>query len=159
MDLDITIIDKLQGLLSNIISLKKKVSLFVVIRREDADTWDLVFGGDKIDTKINLDLITANMNRIFEKNEIVLFSRLTLLNSDHPFLDSINKTFTKGGGLMKIENTRIDNIFVKDAHLIYNESIESIKRRDEDELKEKDVVKAEDAIASTTTLENENIRE
>lgn len=156
MELDITIIDKLKGLLSKIISLRKKISLFAVIQQEDANTWDLVIGGDKLDTKENLDLIAANVNKIFEKNEIVLFSRLILLNSDHSFLNSINRAFVVKGGSVKIENTRIGNVLIKNAYLFYSKSIDYAGQKGKQEIIGENV-KVKDATSSTTTQKDIDI--
>ncbi len=156
MELDITIIDKLKGLLSKIISLGKRISLFVVIQREDANTWDLMIGGDKLDTKENLDLITANINKIFEKNEIVLFSRLILLDSDHSFLNSINRAFAIEGGSVRIENTRIGNVFIKNSYLFYSKSLAYTGQKAKQEIIEENV-KVKDTSTSSTAQKDIDI--
>ncbi|XOA43037.1 MAG: hypothetical protein ACKKMO_01015 [Candidatus Nealsonbacteria bacterium] len=156
MELDVTIIDKLKGLLSKIISLGKKISLFVVVQQEDSNTWDLVIGGNKLDTKGNLDLITANIKKIFEKNEIVLFSRLILLNSDHSFLNSINRAFAIENGSLKIENTRIDNVLIKNAYLFYSKSIDYTGPERKQEVIEENV-KVKDTTTSSTAQKNIDI--
>lgn len=150
MELDITIIEKLKGLLSEIISLKKRISLFAVIQREDADTWDLVVGGDNLRTKENLDLIIKISKKIFEQNEIVRFPRLILLNSNHPLLKSINRAFAVEGGAVKIENTRIDNIFLRNAYLFYSKNLGYPIEKRESEVEEKNVRIKDTATGSTT---------
>ena len=150
MELDITIIEKLKGLLSKITLLKKRISLFAIIQREDADTWDLVVGGENLRTKENLDLIIKITKKIFEKDEIIRFPRLILLNSNHPLLNSINRAFAVEGGAVKIENTRIDNIFLKNAYLFYSKNLGYPTKKEKYEIEEKNV-KLKDTTTSSTT--------
>jgi len=155
MDLEITIIEKLRGLLSTILSLKKEISLFAVIKRKDTDTWDLVIGGNDLRTKENLRLIIRIMRKQFDKNEILKFPRLILLNSNHPFLDSINKAFSMEGGLAEIIDTKIYNVFIKNAYLLYSKSIKSYKKKDKYEIGEKKSFSASTRTSSSqTTSEN-----
>jgi len=150
MELDITIIEKLKRLLSEIISLKRKISLFAVIQREDADTWDLVVGGDNLRTKENLDLIIKISKKIFEQNEIIGFPRLILLNSNHPLLSSINRAFAVEGEAVKIANIRIDNIFIRNAYLFYSKNLGYPTEKEEYEIEEKNV-KIKDTATGLTT--------
>jgi len=150
MELDITIIEKLKGLLSEITLLKKRISLFAVIQREGADTWDLVVGGDNLRTKENLDLIIKITKKIFEQDEIIRFPRLILLNSNHSLLNSINRAFSVEGGAVKIENIRIDNIFLKNAYLFYSKNLGYPTEKEKYEVEEKNV-KVKDAANSSTT--------
>jgi len=121
MELSTIIITKLKELFGIILS-EQRISLFIVIQRGDANMWDIVIGGDCLRTKKNIDSILKIINRIFKKNEIILFSRLILLNLDNSFLNSINQTFSAEGGSIKIENTRINKILIKNAYLFYSKS-------------------------------------
>ncbi|NQU99611.1 MAG: hypothetical protein HQ538_02635 [Parcubacteria group bacterium] len=150
MELDITIIEKLKELLSKITLLKKRISLFAVIQREGVDTWDLVVGGDDLRTKENLDLIIKITKKIFEQDEIIRFPRLILLNSNHPLLDSINRAFAVEDGAVKIENTKIDNIFLKNAYLLYSKNLGYPTKKEKYEVEEENV-KIKDTASSSTT--------
>lgn len=123
MGLDITIIEKLKALLSKVRGLGHEVSLFTVMQREDSDSWDLVFAGDNLRTKENLDTIVKLIKDIFEENEVPKFPRLILLNSDNIFAKSINKAFAMEGGSIRIKNSQVDDILIKDAYLLYSKNI------------------------------------
>jgi len=152
MELEITIKEKLEKLLSEIRALRKRVSLFVVLQREDRDTWDLIIGGENLRTKENLDLIIKIIKKLFKKDEIVKLPRLILLNSSHPLLNSINRAFAVGGGVVKIENTRIDNVFIKNAYLfpVYSKSIDYTAQKEKHEVEEESV-EIKDTKSSSTT--------
>ncbi|KPJ54959.1 hypothetical protein AMJ47_02740 [Parcubacteria bacterium DG_72] len=119
MEIDKEIIAKLKNILDKMRE-EKNISLFIVILREDSNVWDLVIGGRNLDTKENLEWGVKIINKELDKDEVVLFSRLLLLNSDNPFVENINKSFRMPEGTVRIQNSKINNIAIKDAYLFYS---------------------------------------
>ena len=64
------------------------------------------------------------------EEEILNFPRLVLLNSDNVFAKSINKAFATEGGDIRIKNSQINDIFIKDAYLLYSKHIVQPKKEE-----------------------------
>jgi len=150
MELDITIIEKLETVLVKIRKLSMAISLFAFVQREDTSTWDLVIGGKDIETKDNFDLIAKIIRETLNKNEIVEVPRLVLLNSNHPFLVGINRAFDVEGKPAKLENIGIDKFFIQTAYLFYSKNLGYPTKEKKYELEEKNV-KIKDTETSLTT--------
>lgn len=155
MELDITILEKLKGLLSRVLGIENRVSLFVVIQRENLDTWDLVFAGNNIRTKENLDAILRQVRTIFEGDELLKFPRLILLDSDNNFVKGINRAFAIDGGTIRIKNSQIDDVFIKDAYLLYSKKSVLESRKDQ-EIQPKEGVKIKSSVTSASGKVNIN---
>src|SRR3989344_3567990 len=104
------------------VSITKRLSLFVTIQREDSNLWDLVMGGENLDSQENLIEIIDIINRILDRNEIVIFSKLVLLNSTDSFVRNFNTAFRTTNGDLEIQNSKINNISIKHAYLFYSRS-------------------------------------
>lgn len=141
MNIDITIKEKLDSLLSKLRGLGKPISLFAVIQREDMETWDLLIGGENIRNKENLDLVARIIRQTFDESEIIKIPRLVLLDSDHPIIISINKAFSIEGGVTRIENIKINNFFIKNAYLLYSKSIHRTEKEEHYQEQKKQIVK------------------
>jgi hypothetical protein len=111
--------EKLKNILTEVLK-TKPLSLFVVIKREDANLWDLVMSGSNLDSQENLNEIIKIINKNLERNEVVLLSKLVLLNSSDPFVKNFNNAFSVDGGDMEILNAQINNVFIKQAFLFYS---------------------------------------
>jgi len=92
------------------VSITKRLSLFVTIQREDSNLWDLVMGGENLDSQENLIEIIDIINRILDRNEIVIFSKLVLLNSTDSFVRNFNTAFRTTNGDLEIQNSKINNM-------------------------------------------------
>ncbi|HSR89265.1 MAG TPA: hypothetical protein VLK22_02580 [Candidatus Udaeobacter sp.] len=114
------ILKKLRSILDEIL-IPKKITLFVVIKRDDSDLWDLVIGGEQLDNQVNLSELAELINKRLDRNEIILFSRLVLLNSTDLFVKNFNQVFSmETSGSMEIQNSQINNVFIKQAYLLYS---------------------------------------
>lgn len=111
---------KLKKILEKILE-TKKLSLFVAIKKEDDNLWDLVIGGENLDNQDNLQEIIKIINKELNKNEVILFARLVLLNSNDFFVKNFNLAFgAESGSDMEIYNSQINNIMIKQACLFYS---------------------------------------
>ena len=98
----------------------KDISTFVIIKRDDTSVWDIVIGGPNLDTQENLIQIANIFKKFLEPNELRDFSRIVLLNSTDNFITNVRRAFSVENGDVKIQNTQINNIFIKDAYLLYS---------------------------------------
>ena len=121
MEIDKEIIAKLKNILDKMRE-KKDISLFIVVLREDSRVWDLVVGGKNLDKRENLEWGIKIINKELNKDELVLFSQLLLLDSDNLFVKNINKAFRMPEGTVRIQNSKINNIAIKDAYLFYSKA-------------------------------------
>jgi len=121
MEIDKGIIAKLKNILDKMKE-EKNISLFIVVLRENSNVWDLVIGGKNLEKRENLEWGIKIINEEFSKDELVLFSRLLLFDADNLFVRSINKAFHMPEGTVRIQNSKINNIAIKDAHLFYSKA-------------------------------------
>jgi len=115
-------LEKLKIVRKEVLDKFGKLLLFVVIKRADANLWDLVFAGDKLDQSDNLKTIADIVRKELDKNEMVSISKLVLLNSNDPFAEDFNSTFSvgDGNGWMTIVNGQINNVHIKEAYLFFS---------------------------------------
>jgi len=99
-----------------------KISLFVVVKPENSDFWDLVIGGKDLDKNTeNLKVITKIVNKYVSQHEIVLFSRLALLDyDDNPFVKDFNTLFDTDFSMIDVQNCLIGKVYIKQAYLFYS---------------------------------------
>jgi hypothetical protein len=118
-------LEKLKNVRKEVLNKFEGLLLFVVIKRADANLWDFVFAGDKLDQSDNLKVIADIILKELDKNELVSVSRVVLLNSDDPFARNFNSTFSvgDGNGWMTIIDGQINNIRIKEAYLFFSRNL------------------------------------
>jgi len=123
MEINEIVINKLISLLSKVRDKKSDVCLFIVNKVIDINRWDLVFGGKALEGEENLKLILNLIKETFSKEEVILFSRLILFDSTKDFVKGINNAFNVESNYIKITDTTINNILIKEAYLFYSKSL------------------------------------
>jgi len=96
------------------------VSLMVALKPDDSNLWDLVLGGQELDNQDYLKKFIALLNKILVKEDLIQFSRMVLINSDASFTTNFTGAFQVEGSDVELKNTRIDNVFIKEAHIFYS---------------------------------------
>lgn len=119
------IIEKLKGLTKEFKIAWQGLSLFVLVRREDTDLWDIIIGGDKIDNQDNLEWSIGLVNKKLSKAEIVIFSRLILLDNANLFVTNLINTFgvAEPENVVQLRNVRIGDISLADSYLFYSKHL------------------------------------
>lgn len=115
-----TLIAKLKNLVSELEEKKGPISLFALVKREEAITWDILVSGDgiNISTKDDLNRIIKMLNEKFNKNEITVFSRLVLLNSSATIVKDLKKLSVKDErGYTRASNIKTGDILIKEAYV------------------------------------------
>lgn len=122
--MDSVILDKLKIVRSKILEKFEKLTLFVIIKRVDANLWDFVFAADKLDSPDNLKIIADIIRKELDKNEMINFSRIVLLDSTDSFAKNFNSTFTVGdeNGCVTVNGGQINNIRIKEAYLFFSKN-------------------------------------
>lgn len=117
--MDTIIIEKLKKVLEKILEENKDIIFFALIRKPDMSTWDLVISGKNLnETAEDVTPIVKLINKTFDKNEITIFSRLVILNSESLFIKNIIKSFHIGDrSVLRIVNSKINNILIEEAYL------------------------------------------
>lgn len=115
-------LEKLKKVREEVLKKFEELSLFVVIRRIDANLWDFVFAGEKMDQPTNLKPLVEMINKELNDNEIINISRLVLLNSDDLFAKNFNSTFNvdNKNGYLTIKDSQINNVGIKEAYLFFS---------------------------------------
>ena len=123
--METNILEKLKTVRAEVLKKFNTLSLFVVIRRVDANLWDFVFAGEKLDQPNNLKLIADIVNKELNANEIISISRLVLLNSEDQFAKNFNSAFSVGdnNGYLTINDGQINNIHIKEAFLFFSKRV------------------------------------
>ena len=121
---DSVILDKLKIVRSKILGKFERLTLFVVIKRVDANLWDFVFAADKLDSPDNLKIIADIIRKELDKNEMINFSRIVLLDSTDSFAKNFNSTFTvcDENGCVTVNGGQINNIRIKEAYLFFSKN-------------------------------------
>jgi len=113
------IINKLSDALNEIRN-TKNISTFIIIKRDDSELWDIVIGGPNLDNQENLVQVATILRKILSPNELRDFSRIVLLNSSDAFISNLKTAFSVEHGDMELQNSQINNIFIKQAYLLYS---------------------------------------
>lgn len=115
------VIKKFEEVLGKLLSENWAISFFAVIQQADTNRWDIVIGGDNIENAENTKAIAKIISNSLAREELVLFSRLVLLNSTNPFIKNITRSF-RVSGRIKIAGSTINNVFLKNAVILYSKA-------------------------------------
>ena len=79
---------------------------------------------DKEDPKGAIELIAENLRTYFNSDELILFTRITIVNSADNFVKAINSAFNVKGGVVDIINTNISGIQIERAFLLVSHRVD-----------------------------------
>jgi hypothetical protein len=119
MSMDREIINKLSEV-TNELRNEFSISIFLIIKREDNSLWDIVIGGEKLDTQENLIKIANYFQKKLPASQLKNFSRVVLLNSTEKFVDGIKRAFSVESGDVEIKDSQVNEVFINHAYLLYS---------------------------------------
>ena len=116
-----TILEKLVAKEREISEEKGAFCLFALFLREDApNRWDLVVSAPWItrDKVASLEYLASKTQEALDADELLLLSRIVVLNEDNPGLDALQRTVSIEHGTTEIEDSSFFGLEIKRAYLI-----------------------------------------
>lgn len=123
------IVDKLRAEEVRIAQEKGEFNLFALFLREDApNRWDLLVAADWIDRdKYNaIKYIASRLQGVLSKNEIVLLSKIVVIDEDNPELANLNAAFQVENGSLELRNSDLFGLHINHAYLITSKCREQV---------------------------------
>ena len=95
--------------------------LFALFLREDAaDKWDIIVSADwaRENKRATIHLITEKITSRFNKQEMLMFSRLIVLDKDDASLKALHNAVQVEHGLSEISDSHFFGLAIKHAYVI-----------------------------------------
>jgi hypothetical protein len=115
------IVEKFQKEEASITAEKGAFDLFALFLREDApNKWDLLVAADWIDRdKSNaIKYLAKRVQHILSKKELLLLSRIVIIEESNPALAAFNSAFQVEHGSAEIQNSNFFGLQINHAYLI-----------------------------------------
>lgn len=100
---------------------KGPFELFALFLREEApNRWDLVVSSDwaRQDEKAAIDLLASKIRTVFTDQEMVMLSRLVVLDKDETSLNAVHNAMQIEHGLAELSDREFFGLAIKRAYLI-----------------------------------------
>lgn len=113
--------EKLRSIARELSKSKGSFELFALFLREDAlGKWDLIVSSDwaRQDKKAAIDLIVGKIRSVFTDEEMLMLSRLIVLEKDDAALKAINSATNVENSLVEIADSNFFGLAIKHAYLI-----------------------------------------
>ncbi len=101
-------------------------SLFALFLREDAsDKWDLIIATPWIeaDRKEALAYITAEIQQLFNSEELASLSRVVLVNQSNPAVEAMNQAINCQHGQTEVRDSNFFGVQIKHAFIITSQRL------------------------------------
>jgi hypothetical protein len=122
--------EKLESLEKDIAHEKRDFSLFGLFLREDArDRWDLIVAAPWInaDSMEHLKYIADKLKTFLKDRELLLISRIVLLDLNDPIVQTINKNWgVQRGGSLELNNPQIFGLPFQYAYIIISQGSKTV---------------------------------
>ena len=115
------LLDKLKILESKLSKEKGNFNLFALFLREEAeDKWDLVVSASwlKSNNKISFDYLAKELKLSITNEQLLLISRIVVLDKGNPGLEAINSAFHVEHGLAEVRDSNFFGLQIKHAYII-----------------------------------------
>ncbi|MFK5971400.1 MAG: hypothetical protein QM487_14965 [Candidatus Marithrix sp.] len=113
-------VEKLREIEKEICKSKGSFELFALFLREDTTEWDLIISSDwaRLDKKATIKYIVEKIKKVFSDQEMLMLSRLIILDKDNAALEAIHGAMQVEHGLAEISNSAFFGLAIKHAYLI-----------------------------------------
>lgn len=118
----------MKELLDKLILIELKLSkekgdfkLFALFLREEAeDKWDIVVSASWLESnnKISFDYLARELKSSLTNQELLLVSRIVVLDEGNPGLEAINRAFHVEHGLADVRDSNFFGLQIKHAYII-----------------------------------------
>jgi len=115
------LLDKLILLESKLSKDKGKFNLFALFLREEAeDKWDIVVSAYWLESnnKKSFDYLSSELKSSLTNQELLLISRIVVLDEGNPGLEAINRAFHVEHGLADVRDSNFFGLQIKQAYII-----------------------------------------
>lgn len=105
---------------------KGEFSLFALFLREDAlDKWDLIVAAPWIDVsrKQALAYITAEIQQLFNSEELATLSRVVLVDQSNPAVEAMNQAINCQHGQTEVRDSNFFGLQIKHAYIITSQRL------------------------------------
>jgi hypothetical protein len=112
---------KLKSLELKLSNEKGHFNLFALFLREDAeDKWDVVVSASWLDSnnKESFDFMAGELKSNLTSKELLLISRIVILDKGSPGLEAINRGFRVEHGLAEVKDSNFFGLQIKHAYII-----------------------------------------
>lgn len=120
------VFEKLESLEKEIVQEKGELSLFgLFLREESGDRWDLIVAAPWIDADSmeHLKYIANKLKTYLKDSELILISRIVLLDLNDPIVQTINRTWgVQRGGSLALNNLQVFGLPFQYAYIIISKS-------------------------------------
>jgi hypothetical protein len=113
--------EKLKEVESELSAEKGAFSLFGLFLREDAPgKWDLLISADWAlnNKKEAMNLILSAIKKVLSDQELLMLSRLIIMNEDDPALSALQGAINVEHGMAEIQDSNFFGLKIKHAYLI-----------------------------------------
>lgn len=118
-------IEKLQNVEKSLSESKGQFELFALFLREDSpNKWDLLISADWAiaDKKASINIIIEEIRKVLSDKELLMLSRLIILDKNDAALRAIHKAMHVEHGLAEISDSNFLGLSIKHAFLITSRS-------------------------------------
>jgi hypothetical protein len=118
-------VEKFRNVEKSLSESKGQFELFGLFLREDApNKWDLLISADwaRADKKASINTIVKEIRKVLSDQELLMLSRLIVLDKDNAALTAIHNAIKVEHGLTEISNSNFLGLPIKHAYLITSQS-------------------------------------
>jgi hypothetical protein len=115
------LLDKFKSLEFHLSEQKGSFKLFALFLREEAeDKWDIVVSASWLDSnnKESFDYLARELKASLTNQELLLISRIVILDEKNPGLEAINRAFHIEHGLAEVKDSHFFGLQIKHAYII-----------------------------------------
>jgi len=115
------LLDKLILLESKLSKEKGNFNLFALFLREEAeDRWDIVVSASWLESnnKKSFDYLAKELKYNLTNQELLLISRIVVMDEGNPGLEAINRAFHVEHGLVDVRDSNFFGLQIKHAYII-----------------------------------------
>jgi len=118
--------EKLRNIERELSQSKGPFELFALFLREDAPgKWDLIISADwaRSDKRAAINLIVEKIGGVFTDQEMLLLSRLVVLDKDDATLKALHSAVQVEHGLAEVSDSNFFGLAIKHAYLITSKQV------------------------------------
>jgi len=114
-------VEKFQNVEKSLSESKGPFELFALFLREDSpNKWDLLISADwaRADKKASINIIVEEIRKVLSDQELLMLSRIIILDKDDATLKAIQKAMHVEHGLAELSDNNFLGLAIKHAYLI-----------------------------------------
>jgi hypothetical protein len=115
------ILEKLKIIESEIVQERGSIELFALFLRENSvgDRWDLLLASEwaESDKYATLDYINQKIKKYFNNQEMIILSRIVIIEQNNPALSAIQSAFAVKSGNIEVRNSNLFGLEISHAYI------------------------------------------